>query len=236
MKNVKQVMRELDKLEKIGEDEVKVNLRKYASANQIVTLFKLLEKDLKFYKENAFDGADELDELIKECKSYGVKVKFRPTMVRGFAYYTGNIFELKIPGKNTIVAGGRYDKTVGKYLNNDIPAVGASFSIEALTGICAEEISQLKTDIYPKALIISLEQDNESVKLAKKLRKNEISCFVSFAKIGKALDYANSQKIPFVIFLGDEEVSKNKFKLKDMISGGEKLLSEKQLINKLKKR
>ena len=56
----KQVVREIDKFGKIGEDEIKANLRKYADANQILTLFRLLEKDLSFFIENLFDGAKEL--------------------------------------------------------------------------------------------------------------------------------------------------------------------------------
>ena len=58
---------------------------------------------------------------------------------------------------------------------------------------------------------------------------------IFFDKIGKAMDYANSYSIPYVIFVGKDEVDKKKFKLKDMEKGDESLLSEKQIINKLKK-
>jgi histidyl-tRNA synthetase len=235
IKSFKQVLRELDKLEKIGADNVKANLRQFASPNQIVTLFKLLEKDLDFYNENAFDGSSELEELIRKCKLYGLKVKFNPTMVRGFEYYTGNVFEFFVNGKNnSLAAGGRYDKVVGKYLGKEIPAVGASFSLEALTNLCPEQISQLKTEKYPKVLIISFNQERVSISLAKKLRKNKVSCSMTEGQPSKALEYANALQIPYVIFLGENEVSENKFKLKNMISGDEKLFTEKQLINKLK--
>lgn len=231
----KQILRELDKIDKIGLDNVKSNLKRFASSNQIITLFKLLEKDLKFLKENKFEGASELDELIKKCKLYGIKPKINLTMVRGFNYYTGNIFEIFVSdAKTSIAGGGRYDKTVGKFLNREIPAVGISFSLEALIGLCAQEIKELKIKIDPQVLIISLNKDKESISLAKKLRKNNISCSISLEKPGKALEYANSQDIPYAIFIGGEEISKNKFKLKNMSSGDEKLLSEKQLMTKLK--
>jgi histidyl-tRNA synthetase len=111
------VMRELDKLNKIGEDNVKANLKKYADANQIITLFKLLQKPLDFFIENAFDGAKELDVLIEKGSKNDVKIVFSPFMIRGLGYYTGNIFEVRV-GENgaSIAAGGRYDKVVGKYL------------------------------------------------------------------------------------------------------------------------
>lgn len=230
-----QILRELDKLEKVGQDQVKIALKKYMSTNQVITLFKLLEKDLKFFRENAFAGADELEDLLDLCKQYGVSALFVPTMVRGFAYYTGNIFEAVIDGTKTAIAGGgRYDKTVGKYLWKDIPAVGFSFSLEALLGLCGEQLNSIDIDMTPRAAIISISQDFESIKLAKKLRKEGISCIIEFEKIGKALEYADAWQIPFVIFVGEEEVGKKKYKLKEMKKGVESLLSEAQLIKKLK--
>lgn len=229
----KEILRELDKLEKIGVDQIKANLRKYASPNQIITLFKLLEKDLSFFKENAFPGIDELEQLIKECKIYSIKVNFSPFLVRGLAYYTGNVFEINEANafpSHTIAGGGRYDKTVGKYLLREVPAVGCSFGLERLASIAKIEVEQV-----PKALIISLEQDQESIKLAKLLREKNISCSVDFGKLSRALEYANANSIPYVIFIGKDEIEKEKFKLKDMKSGEEKLLSEEQIARKLKK-
>jgi len=227
-----QVMRELDKIDKIGEDDVKSNLRKYADTNQIVTLFKLLEKDLKFFKNNAFDGSGELQNLMDECKSYGVKLKFSPFMIRGFEYYTGNIFEIKMVGKKeTIAAGGRYDRTVGKYTGKEMPAVGISFGLARLTSL-----AETKLENIPKALLISINQDQKTIKLANGLRKQNISCSILSGKPGKALEYANSLQIPYAVFIGSEEIENKKFKLKDMKSGDEKLLSDKQLIKALSKK
>ncbi len=236
IEDIKNTMRELDKLEKIGEDMVKANLRKYASANQIITLFKLLEKDIKFFIKNAFAGAEELQELEETCAFYGLNVKINPTLVRGLGYYTGNIFEFSLLSKkNSLVGGGRFDNSVGEYINKKIPAVGISFSLEALMGLCEEEISQLKLEQIPKTILISISQEKSTIALAKKLRKEEISCMTSFDKPSKAMEYANAQKIPYVIFVGTEEIEKKMFKLKDMTSGEEKLMGEKQLIKFLGK-
>lgn len=224
------VMRELDKLDKIGEDAVKINLKKYADANQIMTLFKLLEKDAEFFQQNAFDGAGEVAELIDKCNQYKIKIKFNPFMVRGFSYYTGSIFEIKIAGqKETIAAGGRYDKSVGKYLNREIPAVGISFGLDRVM-----EFAQVKVQ-STKVIVISLNKDKEAIKLARELRKSDVSCIFTNDKPGKALEYANSLQIPYAIFIGEEEIEKKKFKLKDMKSGEEKYLSEAQLLKALAK-
>lgn len=229
--NIKEVIKELDKLDKVGQDTVMAELRRFTSPNQIITLFKLLDKDLSFFKDNVFDGAEELESLIAKCKSYGIKIKFNPTLARGLSYYTGNIFEAKISdSKDSIAGGGRYDDIVGRYLPNKIPAVGFSFGLERLSQLASVEL-----EISPKVIIISFDQEKESISLAKKLRKNSISCSITEGQPSKALDYANSLKIPYIIFLGKEEIDAKKFKLKDMQSGNENLLTEKQLINKLKK-
>lgn len=230
MREKKSVMRELDKLDKIGEDLVKSNLLKYGDGNQIVTLFKLLEKDIEFFKKNAFEGANEITELSEKCAQQGIKIKFNPIMIRGLGYYTGNIFEIKIEGeKNTISAGGRYDDLVGKYVGRKIPAVGISFGLERLC-----QFAKVKVE-GTKVILISLQQDKAMQKIAKTLRTNEISCLTNSGKVGKALEYANSYSIPFAIFIGETEVEKGKFKLKNMKSGEEKYLTEKQLISTLSK-
>lgn len=226
--NVKQTMRELDKLEKIGEDQVKSNIRKYADANQVLTLFKLLEKDLKFFLDNAFDGAEELKELAEKCQAYGINLKLNNLMMRGLSYYTGNIFEIVVPGKISIGGGGRYDKVVGKFVKRDIPAVGISFGLDRVT-----EIANVSIPSQASVTLISINQDKNTIKIAKKLRKENISCIVISDKPGKALEYSNALAIPYAVFIGDIEVSKKKFKLRDLGTGKEKELTEKQLITEL---
>jgi len=230
IKDTKNVMRELDKIDKIEEFQVKSNLKKYALTNQIMTLFKLLEKDITFFKENAFDGAGEVLELIQKCRENKIDATFNPFMIRGLGYYTGSIFEVKEPGKPAIAGGGRYDKVVGKYLNQDIPAVGISFGLERMT-----TLANITPEQYPQAIIVSLSQDRKAQMLAKKLRKTDISCTIAYGKPGKQLEYANTQGIPYTIFIGGEEAAQKKFKLKNMKSGDEKLMTEKQLLNEIKK-
>ena len=226
------VLREIDKINKIGEDQVKMNLKKYADSNQILSLFKLMSKEVSFFKDNMFDGSQELVDLIQKCKEYGIKLTFNPNLMRGFNYYTGNVFEVSV-GKTALFGGGRYDRLVGRFLNKEIPAVGISFSIEAVMGLCEKEINQLDLD-KTKAILISIDQDKEAIKLAQNLRKNNISCTINFDKVGKALEYANSYQIPFAIFIGKDEITKKKYKIKNMQSGEESFLAEKSLIAKLK--
>ena len=224
------VTREIDKKDKIGEDEIKANLRKYADANQIISLFKILEKDISFFKENLFDGADDVIKLQELGRNYGFKIKFNPWLARGLSYYTGNVWEVKTEGmKETLAAGGRYDKSVGRFLNKEIPAVGITFGLDRIAKKAEIKIPSVK------AVIISINQDKETIKLAQKMRKENISCITNFDKIGKALEYADSYQIPYAIFIGKDELKQKKLKIRDMKSGEETLLIEKSIISKLKK-
>jgi histidyl-tRNA synthetase len=230
IKKKAEVMREIDKLDKIGEDIVKANLKKYADTNQIITLFKLLEKDLAFFVSNMFDGAEDIIKLRELGKKHGFAVVFDPLLVRGLSYYTGMVTEFSVAGsKSSIAGGGRYDKSVGKFLNREIPAVGVSASIERLMEHATVQ------PIGPKAIIISIDKPGDAAKLAKSLRNANISCVVSTDKPGKSLEYANSYQIPNAIFVGSDEVKKKKFKIKNMATGEEHEYSEKSLVKALQK-
>lgn len=217
IKNKEQVIREIDKLDKQPEPEVKKNLKKY-KAEKILVLFK---KPSSYFKK--YNAYKEIEELKKYCKNYGVKVNFLPSLARGLSYYNGTVFEIKGKIKEIIAAGGSYSV-------NKIPATGISFGLDRL-----EMLAKIKTETK-KILIISLNQDKKAIKLADKIRKLNIPCSVFYGKPTKALEYANSLKIPYVIFIGREEVKKGKVKLRDMKTGREKMVSEKGLVKSLKNR
>ncbi len=223
------VMRELDKLDKIGEDLVKSNLRKYADTNQILTLFKLLEKDMAFFISNGFEGAAALEELEKKSKRHGVSLTVQPTMVRGLSYYTGNIFEIKAANASgTVAAGGRYDGVVGKYLNRTMPAVGISFGLERVT-----QLADIPVPAPARALLISFNKDAATIQLLHELRAAGVPCMMSYEKVGKGLEYANALGIPYVVFVGEDELAKKKWKVKAMQSGEEAYVSTKQLLKRI---
>jgi histidyl-tRNA synthetase len=140
------------------------------------------------------------------------------------------VFEIKTNGgKDTISAGGRYDNVVGKYLGKPIPAVGISFGLDRIS-----EIANIKVETT-KAMLISIDKDRQMMKIAKLLRKEGVSCLTTSEKPGKALELANSLGIQKAVFIGEAEVHMKKFKLRDMKSGEEKMLSESRLISALKK-
>jgi histidyl-tRNA synthetase len=205
-----EIIREIDKMDKLSEAEVRANLQAYG-AGKLVDIFK---KPEAFFKK--YDSYKEIETLMDYCKEYGAKVVFMPSLARGLSYYNGSIFEIKTTKmKETIIAGG-------SYLVNNVQSTGISFGLNRLGVLANVEIEGIK------CVIISINQDKESVKLAQALRAKSISCSV-MDKISKALDYANSQKVPYAIFVGAEEIKKKKFKLRDMKTGKEKFLAMKDI-------
>ena len=206
-KDREQVMREIDKYDKLGEKEVKKNLKKY-KADNIIYLFK---KGEKFFSQ--FESYKEVIGLVEYCKAFGVNVLFAPTVVRGLSYYNGSVFEVKVKGiKETIVAGG-------SYMIQGIQSTGISFGLDRLA---------LLSKIKPKEdryLVVSLDQDREAIKLAQKLRIKGNIVKTFYGKPSKALEYANSYRMNKVVFVGAKEVKKKTFKVKDMKTGKEKKLT-----------
>ncbi|MCS7134476.1 MAG: ATP phosphoribosyltransferase regulatory subunit [Candidatus Pacearchaeota archaeon] len=213
--NISKVIREIDKLEKIPLEEIKKNLEKLGAEK----ILKIIKKPKTFFKK--YDSFEEVEELLNYCKIFNVKAKFFPSMARGLAYYTGNIFEIQAKGVKESIAGG------GTYLIDGIQSTGISFGLERLEPLAKINIENIK------CIVISVGKEKEAINIMQKLRKEKISCFM-MDKLTKALEYANTKKIPYVLFIGTEEVKKNKVKMRDMNTGKETFFTLEELIKILK--
>jgi histidyl-tRNA synthetase len=214
--NTRAVIKEIDKLDKLTEKEVKENLKRY-NAEKVLDIFK---KPEKFFEK--YENYKEIKELKEYCKDYGINVNFQPSLARGLSYYNGSVFEIKAQETKETIFGG------GSYLVNGIQSTGISAGLERLNQLAKIELKN------NRVLIISIGQDKEAIKLAEKLRKNNISTSIMYGKVSKALEYANAYNIKYVIFIGEEEIKKKKLLLKNMKTGKESMISEKELEEKLK--
>ena len=206
IKNKSPVIKEIDKLDKLPEKEVKANLKPY-KADKILDIFKKPESYFEKYPMYV-----EIKKLKDYCKLYGVKINFQPSLARGLSYYNGSVFEVKIKGmRETICAGG-------SYMFNNQQCTGLSFGLERLTNL-----AKIKFE-GEKYLIISLKQDKEAIKLASKLRKQGKNISIYYGKPSKALEYANSYNYTKAIFVGEKEFKSKKFKVKDLKTGKESFL------------
>ncbi|MBI5066232.1 histidine--tRNA ligase [Candidatus Woesearchaeota archaeon] len=243
--NAEEVILAIDKLDKIGEKGVSAELKqKGCNDKQIKQLFELinttdLSKLKKLIKsEKGQEGIKELEELMEYTK--GLNRVFVPSLARGLAYYTGTIFEVYASEgeiKSAIGAGGRYDKMIGAFLESkqEYPAVGVSFGLDRICSVLKEKgvkSRKTPTQIY----VIPIKTVKESLEVVKELRSEGINAEMDLNErgISKNLDYANSYEIPFVLFIGQEELKKKKLKLRDMVSGNEEFLSVEEVVKKLK--
>ena len=207
-KEKEKVLREIDKYDKIGEKETKINLKKLG-AEKVIDALKQGEDYF-----NQFQGYKEIVSLMEYCRIYGTKVLFSPTLVRGLSYYNGDVFEVKAKGiKETLVAGG-------SYIFEGIQCTGISFGLNRLA-----MTSKLKFE-REKYLVVSLGEDEAAISLAQRLREKNRGKDVTvyYGKPSKALDYANSYSFTDVIFVGEKEVKAKKFKIKNMRTGKESAL------------
>ncbi|MGC8479820.1 MAG: histidine--tRNA ligase [Candidatus Micrarchaeia archaeon] len=240
------VMRILDKIDKIGLTETKSRIiAKGVDEKTAQELLDLLRSDkvnaewLAVLKNRVPDSTSEtekLETLISLLKIYNIENVFLdPSLSRGMDYYTGIVWEFvayeedrRLP---TIASGGRYDKLIGIYLNKEIPAVGSSIGITRLFSLLNKNNKKTYADVY--VAYIGKESIEYALKIAIELRKKSIKVDMNMSErgISKQLDYANSLKIPYVAIIGDREKSENKVTLKNMITGEEQLLDTNSLIN-----
>lgn len=215
-KNREQIIRELDKLDKLSKEEVAKNLKEF-NAEKLLDIFTDKEKTFEKYK-----FYDEIKKLKNLCAIYGVQVEFRPFLARGLSYYNGTVFEIWAEELGVALTGG------GSYLVDGIQSTGISFGLEPLFLISKIELEN-KT-----MLILSMNQDEKAIELAQKIReKNSQIILLTDKSPSKALDYANTKNIKNVLIVGENEVKNKKYTLKNMKTGKEDKLSEKEILEQL---
>jgi histidyl-tRNA synthetase len=233
----------IDKLDKIGEEKVKEELKTKGFADSsLALLFEVLnftgtttEKvdflTQKFSNsEKGKKGLNDFMEVLSLLKKFGATdehVEFDISLARGLSYYTGCIFEVKINhvGVGSVSGGGRYDNLTAVFDSKEKSSgVGFSFGIDRLYD-AMEELKIFPKEASAASTVLVAHLDQESfdygLKIARALRDKNVSCeiYPDQAKIKKQLEYADKKKIPFVIVIGSEEVKTGMLTLKKLESG-----------------
>lgn len=244
------IMRAVDKLEKIGAEKVRGILTEdlgvpEASAGEILDFMsikgsndRVLERLRDFRgRSGVFDtGLDELAAVTGLLKSFGVPEDHFAvdlTIARGLDYYTGTVYETFMtdhPEVGSICSGGRYDNLAGYYTDKSLPGVGISIGLTRLffilddCGLLSDELPTAPADV----LILPMTDDRApAVELATGLRGAGIRAqiYAEPKKFKAKMAYANKLKVPFAAILGEDEVKAGKVSLKDMRTGWQELLS-----------
>lgn len=160
----------LDKMDKIGLDGVAEELVKSGftqdSVDKYLGLFKgievaengleyLADELGEYLDEDVKENLSEIIDSVKATKASEFEIVFDPTLVRGMSYYTGTIFEIAIPEfGGSCGGGGRYDKMVGKFTGNDVPACGFSIGFERIVLLLLESGFKIPNESEKKAYLI----------------------------------------------------------------------------------
>jgi histidyl-tRNA synthetase len=242
----------IDKLEKIGIDNVNDELRQDGISEEaieklqpIIALSGTNEEKLDTMDEVLKDseigrkGVEELRFILGTLKEIGLvnEIQFDLTLARGLNYYTGAIFEVKAldTPMGSITGGGRYDNLTGIFGMPGLSGVGISFGADRIYDV----LNAL--DLYPKEAISTTQllfinfgekETAYCLPIAAQARKAgiRVEVYPDKAKMKKQMSYANAKKIPFVALAGENEIAAGKVTLKNMATGEQQLVDAKELI------
>ena len=239
----------LDKSDKIGIDGVVDELAKKGIENESIDkLMFFLNIDgsnenkidivrKEFNNENISSNAiDLIEKIINTCNQFklnNIEIEFDLSLARGLGYYTGTILEVSSPQNfniGSVGGGGRYDDLVLKN-NPKLSGFGISFGFDRIFLILeALNLFPNLLDSSKSFLFLNFGTDKilNFIDSVNKLRKDDIVCeiYPDDVKIKKQLEYANKKGIDFVVIIGDDELKKDIFKVKDMSKGEESTYTE----------
>ncbi|MGM0503024.1 MAG: histidine--tRNA ligase [Bacteroidota bacterium] len=246
----------LDKLDKIGKEGVKSELKQVGFLeNQITKIFEIIDvfdKDNRqkidflqsMLKESTIGlkGTEEIKKVLSYVEALTIKteIELDLTLARGLNYYTGAIIEVKAQDvkMGSICGGGRYDDLTGVFGLKDVSGVGVSFGADRIYDVM-EQLQVFPEEIVSstKVMFVNFGEKEEQycLPLLQKLRDKGINAeiFPDSAKMKKQMTYANNKNVPYVILVGENEMKKNILSVKNMISGEQTEMSFDTLLQSL---
>ena len=252
-----EIMRIIDKIEKIGKENVIKCLQDLKiSDEKINKIMNFLEiegstdeklkalKELDFSNELYIQGVNELTEVVKNIRFFGVpdfNFKVDLTIARGLDYYTGTVYETFLNDYReigSICSGGRYDNLAEFYTDRKMPGVGVSIGLTRLFSKLSElNIIKENQNSISKVLVVSMVENNDrAIEVGSILRNNGINTdvYLENKKIKAKFKYANKLNVPYVAIIGEEEEKNGTVSLKNMETGEQEELSIDRLIELVK--
>ena len=244
----------IDKLDKIGLDNVKAELRERGIDDEAINkLQPILElsgtnteklcklEDVIGTSETGKLGIEEMRTIFDGVEKLGINLtpELDLSLARGLNYYTGAIFEVKANDFQigSISGGGRYDDLTGIFGMPGMSGVGISFGADRIYDV------MLGLNLFPEELACSTKvlftnlgkaEEEASMRLLSKLRDNDVPAeiYPESSKMKKQMEYANRRGIPYVVIIGSDELERGVATVKDMRSGEQSTLSFEELVSK----
>ena len=252
-----EIMRIIDKLEKIGKENVKLELLKLNIEEENV--IKILEfisisgnneekiealEKLNIKNEVFEKGLFELKEVVKYIRLFGVpeeNFSIDLTIARGLDYYTGTVYETFLDNYReigSVCSGGRYDNLAENYTDKSLPGVGIAIGVTRLFDQL-NDLKLIKTEkeSISDVLVISTSDDvSECLPIANTFRKEGINTevYMNDKKMKAKFKYADRLKIPYVAIIGEDELKENKVSLKNLVTGKQDTINIQEAVEILK--
>ena len=252
------ITNQLDKLDKTEVNVVKNNLTENGFDKKIIdSLFEAIDlsknfydnlKEIKLYFKSSDIGLEAISDIeyifnyFSKNKLIKSNLVFDISLARGIDYYTGVIFEVLPPKKinlGSIAGGGRYDNLTEIFGLKNMSGIGISFGLDRLF-LVIDELKLFPAISYNSVKVLLLNFgasfSYDLIEIANFLRLNKVNAefYPDSISLKKQLNYANKNRIPYVLFYGDEEKEKNCYKLKDMKTGNQETLSREKLVKTLR--
>ena len=247
------IMRTVDKLDKIGADKVKLILLEDCglTENQAEEILKFIAisgsnsqviSALEGYagKNEMFDqGLAELKAVTANLSAFGVPEEnfaVDLTIARGLDYYTGTVYETTLldhPEIGSVCSGGRYDNLAGYYIDKALPGVGISIGLTRLFYVLDEQglLNPALPSAPADALVLPMtESPAEAIALAEKLRSAglRVQLYGEQKKFKQKMAYANKLAVPFAVLLGEDEIKEGVCSVKNMVTGEQRKLTAEE--------
>ena len=256
--NAVDIMRTIDKLAKIGKENVILELKEIGVDEQAIDrILKFIEidgttdekiaklKELGIKEEMFVEGLAELEQVVKYIRVFGVPdthFKIDLTIARGLDYYTGTVYETFLNDYKeigSVCSGGRYENLAEYYTDKSLPGVGISIGLTRLFYKLNELniIKAEKKSISDILIIPITEKLEEPIKLATEIRKLGINTEIYFdnKKMKAKFKYADRLNIPYVLVIGEDEIKTGMYTIKDMTNGTQEQMEIEKIIEKLNK-
>jgi histidyl-tRNA synthetase len=237
------ILRTIDKIDKIGRDAVRDELIKqditYNASEQILDFIAISGSNedvivkldnLNVESETFIKGLDELKQVLSYMRKFGIPEEnfaINLSIARGLDYYTGTVYEtnlVKYPELGSICSGGRYDNLTSYYSNQHMPGVGISIGLTRLFSQLQEiGVLEASKKSIAKVLVMTVGTDDlgYTLKVANGFRKAglKVDTYYGDRNIKVKMKYADKLAIPYVAIIGETEIENKTITLKDMKTG-----------------
>lgn len=259
--NSVEIMRIVDKLDKIGVEAVKEEISKLGVSSEVTDKIiefiqikgstdEILQKleALNISNEKYLKGVEELKEVVKYIRLFKMPEEnfaIDLTIARGLDYYTGTVYETFLNDYRelgSVCSGGRYENLAENYTDKKLPGVGVSIGLTRLF-YKLNELNIIKADkksISDILIIPMTENMSVPLELGTELRKLKVNTeiYLNNKKIKAKMKYADKLEIPYVVVIGDNEIETSKVKVKEMATGKETEceLDAKEILNVIRRK